>query len=318
MGATRRFLQRAWVDRATGVLLKRQEFWGLTPDHMVQEVRVANLQFDIDLPNWLFDHTQPFPCCFGDAIPFGEINLMIDRDTGVPDGLAPTLPEVPIPIPPDFDPSLSELEFRWDQPVQPGTNQAIYQPATIFADGYPIGAAPLGDPFSLRCRRSPDGSKIAFTTGIIRPNSAGLPLFWLDLHNMAPVRALTEQIYPFEWAFSSTGEELAIYGCNYRFECRLYIVNLSTGEAQAIARLGNADSLVWDPGDASLSLLGVKEGDTWQAMRVDSFSGAILYQGAAFPISVGLAAAGIPFPHFADLRGWYQYQPCTGRGFPER
>lgn len=311
----RRVLQRAWVDSATGILLRRQEFWGDTPDHLAMDVIAFEVALDRRLSSQLFDHTQPMPSNYKDPMfPTDWTDRIASTESQMKRFVAQIdYEEISLtPAPDSFHASGSALEFWWHHPQVDEAELSLYQSAYILAEGYLIGTVPLGNPYTLRCRRSPDGSKIAFSTGIVQTWQAGLPLQWFDLGDLKIQAALKDEIYPYDWAFSSDGQFLAVYGCDFRNDCQIFVVDLMNEAEYSLGRYDHVENLVWGANDQTLIFVGMRQrGDLWQAWMVDGYTAEVLYRGALFPLSSLLAHEGVDFPQFPDWRGWLQYQPCA-------
>ena len=308
-----RYLQRWWIDADTGIILRRQIYWDSNGHYLKQEIMVTNIEVDSDLPNRLFDHLQPLPQNFNDDF-LTQDTAVIAADPFVTSGIIERAPVPSELVPPaGFDPAVGDLTFEWQTLVESGNQLSL--PADIYSDGYFLGTAKIGNPMTLACRRSPDGSKVAFSNGRIDTGVAGLPLRWFDIHDPARIQTVLPNVYPYDWAFSSTGRYLAIYGCTFNYECRIYVADLETGTTEPLVYFSNAASLVWLTDDETLAFIGAHfKGDQLRAYQVNVKT-AELESGFINSTISSMQDERIIFPRPSEQWGWLLYQPCTSK-FP--
>jgi hypothetical protein len=58
------YMGRYWVDMITGVVLRWQQFVRGNPELLLKDIRVFDIDFDVNFSNALFDQNQPFPTRF--------------------------------------------------------------------------------------------------------------------------------------------------------------------------------------------------------------------------------------------------------------
>jgi hypothetical protein len=307
--AVHSFLQRWWVDTETGIILRRQVYWDSAGKDLAKEILITKALVDINLPNSLFDHFQPMPENFGDDFLPQELSSP-DLDLAAVAAELIQVASLQKKTPPvSFDPAMGNLVFEWQDLAEAGNQSTL--PAFIYSDGYYLGAVDMGGPLELICRRSPDGSKVAFTSGGNWPAYPGGPLRWFDLRSFAPAQTILPDIYPYEWAFSSTGQFLAIHGCSFNYQCRIYLADLETGLTTPLVYFDEVVSLTWLPDDKYLALIGARyRGEAWKEFLVDVNKAEVVREGVSNAI-LSFLAQGIVFPRPVDTWGHLLYQPCT-------
>lgn len=162
----------------------------------------------------------------------------------------------------------STLTFQWAQPPGDAPNHELLTqdwssayfdrlelvPLEIFTQGYFWGEVEIGNPWSLLCKRSPDGRKLAV---LEMPEQAPFPserLRWVDLSSRQgteiPVHDLLPPDSSFgrDFAFSPDGSLLAFWGCGVRSDnCGIYVTDLETHKNLKVIPSGYVTDLVWSP-----------------------------------------------------------------------
>jgi hypothetical protein len=173
---------RLWVEPTTGVILRHQVFGGEDWQTLEEEIEVKALALDVDLPQELFDPRNGWKGGFaldesGEPEPPGNWEPQTAWWPAPGHELLPYTP-----APPGFDPATSRLTLQIPQP--PGLQWPIpnHRPTwfDLFAGPYALGRVEFGNPFGLRCDRSPDGQWLAFAPGS----------HWLEFRTSEPVEEL--------------------------------------------------------------------------------------------------------------------------------
>ncbi len=167
----------------------------------------------------------------------------------------------------EVDFSKSELAFQWrsqGEMISEGVsfNDVKFVPVEIFAGENFLGEIILANPWGLLCRRSPDGSKLAF---LEQPAAAPFPsgrLRWLDLTQSVDQTYHTQALLPEhrevggDFAFSPDGNNLAFWGCwAEKEQCGIYIADLVTGGAPVVWVMDYATSFRWSPDGQALGFI---------------------------------------------------------------
>jgi dipeptidyl aminopeptidase/acylaminoacyl peptidase len=131
----------------------------------------------------------------------------------------------------------------------------------IFADGYFLGESLVGNPLSLICQRSPDGSRLAFLEQPETPPFASGRLRWLDLTSATNQEFGSNELLPEgstygrDIAFSPEGRFLAFWGCPAGRDCGVYLVDLGNGSSRLFWSTDYASSFQWSPDGKDLAFV---------------------------------------------------------------
>jgi hypothetical protein len=279
------------VEPASGVILRQQTFGGEGWQTLEQEIEVIDLALDVDLPQELFDPRQEWSGGFaqdesGEPGPPGN---WVPQITWWPAPGHELLPYTPSP--PGFDPASSRLTLQI--PQRPGQQWPYRNPRPrsfdLLAGPYTLGRLEFGNPFGLRCDRSPDGQWLAFMPGgHWLEFSQSWPEAELRWINLSEVENLHRPAQPFEtnptsdFAFSPDSHQLAITGYDPISQSDgLFLVDVATGERNALLNLHSAFSLAWSPDGDFLAMLAWdwdNDVDHLEARVVNVTSGEIIYR----------------------------------------
>jgi hypothetical protein len=298
---------RFWVDRVTGVILRRQWFDPHHPDLITKEVVVTRIRYDLPLSNRFFDPTQPLPTrLFWYAIS-GEQDQGFASQPFDP-VIQPERAPIPQRTPPaGHDLARSSLQYQWTSLADLDPSQPTR--ADVFADGYYLGEVLFGDPRSLSCLRSPDGKRIAFTEWFEEPPFGARPLRWFSLESLHTVYEPLPDLLSGSFAFSPDSRRLALFACERSPQsCGIYLLDLETGHYRQLAEMAYAGILGWRPDGEQLAFRGAKKPrDESSLWVIDADSGEFVYHGPLVPES-GQPAGRSPLP------GWGPVLQRTGRG----
>ena len=297
---------RWWVDQQTGLLLRIQHFTD-DGESLADEVVVQAIAYDVDFSNQiLFSSRHPWRGGFaqdytGAPASAGEPLSFSFTQTGVT-GPAAEQPS----LEPDFNPARSRLTFRYPNDFDPAAQAAEVE---LLADGFSLGKVTFGNPWTMLCERSPDGSIVAF----IRQPSLSPPhdafLRWFDLNDPTlEIHSPMGGIFISRLSLAPDNRRLAVFG-NYITISALYGVDTLTGVPVRWLRLADARSLVWSPDSAYLALIGkATETAAEEVIVVRTSNGRVVYRNPYDPAGKqGLDALvfdwGVQFPQAAGGLG---------------
>lgn len=252
---------RLWLDSATGLALRVQEFDGPDFQTLIADSVVTSILYNLEIPqDALFDPhilvSQDFAVLSEEGASAEEpsetsLSIPLDRRSTLPGD----------PAPPGYDPRGSWLHFQFSLPVgqNPALGSTAEEPADLFADGYWLGQVGMPPPWGLQCTRSPDGLRLAFNTKSDGIHTSNSTLRWLNLQDLQEIYEPLPGFQAEYFAFSPDSRKLAVSGYDPQDSFRgLKIVDIGTGESQPLIQFSKADSLVWSPDGAYLALVGQK------------------------------------------------------------
>lgn len=237
-------IARLWLDQVTDLPLRLEKYIPGAAEPYY-ELQVRRVVYGLDLTDESESKSprrpsgQPF-----EALP-GQASTQTLAETPQP----PHLP----PLPSGFDLAQGTLAFRYPDDMHPLAAEAIVR---LSVDGYDLGQVAFGNPWSLVCQRSPDGSKLAYISqpGLNPPGDAALR--WLDLS--APqekAHSALDGIFMSELAFAPDSRQLAAFGRYISIDA-LHVVDTQTGQYRRLIRLARARSMAWSPDMQHLALIG--------------------------------------------------------------
>lgn len=293
-------LWQLWLDTVTGMPLRVQEFTPYDPPVLSQEVILTTVIFE---PTE--DLNDLLQSARNEALDFAETASGHSLTPALGDKL-PERRRLPAePAPAALDPAPRWLTFQLPTDDFPlAQSKGLTASAEIFADGYYLGTAPLGYPWSLRCQRSPDGQLLAYTRSSdgVLPGEAGL--FWLNLNRVEAVYQVLPGLKITDFAFAPDSRQLAAIGTGLPgVVSGLYLVDLPTGESRLLLELAEAHGLSWSPDGEQLALIGSSAVQLQaQVLVLQVRTGQVVFRAAppevSFPLPVDwpIAGWGKPFP----------------------
>jgi DNA-directed RNA polymerase specialized sigma24 family protein len=274
-------LQRIWLDALTGLALRVQEF-GRGQDQPSSEMLVTRIDYNSDLPGARFDPWQTFDAHYLNG-PGGGQDDDDNRRVAPQRQSSGSAPE-PVARPPGFDPSAARLAFQAleaasgkDAPPDPA-----FIPANLYADGVLLGETRIGRPGAVMCRRSPDGSRLAYLAWPERlpKNGSGAGLWWFDLNAPNQVyRAAIEE--PGGLAFAPDGRQMAVFGRGPQ-GFGVYLMEIATGEMRLIYRLTSVRDMALRPDGEQIAVIGAPPGAAETLIVIRTASGTPVYQDPAW------------------------------------
>jgi LysM repeat protein len=262
---------RLWLDAITGVVLRQQEFGGPGFETLVADTIVSEILYDLEIPrDTLFDPH---------LISYQGYAMLSNEQASSGDAEEPaflvspeTRPRLPLdPAPPNFDPAPGWLHFQFGDPPQQqeALGSSDTEPAELFADGYFLDLIDIFPPWGLRCTRSPDGERLAFTLagdGVVPPDST---LRWLNLQAPGDIYEPLPGFQAEYFTFAPDNRHLAVFGYDPQDSFRgVKIVDIGTGESRSLMPMFRVDSLIWSPDGTHLALVGQKEGSPQSAIMI--------------------------------------------------
>lgn len=271
---------RYWIDTVSGVILRLQVFTGSDLTQLFEDIVVTAIEFDIQIPERLFDDTQNGQTYFAQ----NSRGEQISENETLPTQFWSVYQErekLLKPAPPQgFDPAKGRLSFYW-------TSLSAFDPqlgahADVFSNSYYLGNIEFVDPKNIVCTRSSDGSLIAFTGWSDNVFFGYVPLRWLDLNDLNTVHSLSDDIVPYDFAFAPDNRQLAVYGCTRELEqtCKIYIIYTDTGKVRELVRVEQGSGLTWSADGRSIIIQGslLREGK-WRVLAFSIQSGNVVYDG---------------------------------------
>lgn len=271
---------RYWVDTTLGLILRLQKFNGQDLTQLFEETIVTKIEFNVDIPNRLFDRSQPSQTYFAQDH-HGDPDLQSAPIPAHVWSLQPRREMISYQLPPpEFDPGGSHLTFQW-------TSLASFNPqlgtqVDLFGDEYYLGNIEFAEPNQLLCARSSDGNLIAFSSWSDEFQFGYASLRWLNLIKITTVHHPLPEIIPYDFAFSPDNQQLAVYGCRREGEreCGIYLVDTVSSETRYLTAVERGSGLIWNPDSNALAIQGslLRQGK-WRVLVFSTETGNVIYDG---------------------------------------
>jgi hypothetical protein len=276
---------RLWLDASTGFPLRVQTL-GPPPlsgpgavnrvDQVVDtEMVVRSVAYDVDFPQELLDPRVPWRGGFAEdytgrparaSLPLpGPQAAEGSLVTGAPPEEGDAVPStgrerrLAQPAPEGYNPSGLALTFQFPASFDTQSDENLPR-VNVFAGSYLIGSTRMGNPWTMICSRSPDGSYLAYVSApdltASSQDSRSL-LHWFALGELDRPQNTLPGINVTHFAFSPDSQRLALFGSDGRRSGgRLYVMDLQTGRPARLLDLQDAKSFVWSPDGQFLALIG--------------------------------------------------------------
>ncbi len=238
-----------WMDDRTGVVLRKT--WFSEEGELTREVAVQDIAYDIDLPQEYFDPQLPWRGGYaidyrGDPVPGTESGRLPTNGRDLLDYT---------PAPDDFDPGLSQLTFQYPPRFDPHNQSASI--VSLFGDDYYLENIFFGNPWSVVCQRSPNGSRIAYVSDPTKKFDQDSMLHWFDLDDSPDyLHTLIDLFSVTQFAWAPDNRRLAAFGyTNSITTGSLVILDTENGTIETLLRVGAASSLVWSPDGDQIALI---------------------------------------------------------------
>jgi hypothetical protein len=166
-----------------------------------------------------------------------------------------------------YDPALHQLAFQYPSSYK---GDEVEARVDIFSGKYYLGKTLFGNPRTLICSRSSDGSQIAYVSQLSRDPGPDAQVHVINLRTLDHVTPdLPGPMAVSQFAFSPDSRKLAFFGYDSQFDPGgLYLMDLDSGRTTQLATLINARSLVWSPDNNSLGLIGVPDSQVQEEVIV--------------------------------------------------
>jgi len=257
---------RIWVDVFTGIVLRMMRF-DRDSASMLNEIVVRDIYLDVEFPDNIFDrnhlplrfgssyHGRPFP--IDETFPYDTVAQYLGH-----------IPKLGLAPPVNYDLSVSQISFQWDQQPPTGALQNYTQwvrypdhfgqdiPVDLFADQYHLGTLTF-NPWSAACARSADGSTIALHSVTGEDEEAVTTLRWFDLRDLSNINELESKSEPINLALalSPDGGKLAFYACMENgagINCGVFILDTANGAYEKLTSLQWVERFFWSSQGNSL------------------------------------------------------------------
>lgn len=299
---------RLWIDKKTGLLLRKQEI-STQGQLILSDLIVTQILIEPGFsPSATFDLARIDPPLFAANYhqPFTPQQDALNRVTPAVELAVRATHSFP-PAPQDFTPAASRLTFVFPEKVEDSQNQQRY--AHILADGYDLGETKLGPYWQIQCRRSPDGTFLAFWQNPEKPATGEYGIHWLSLTQPEQVFHSMADFQVMDFAFSADGRTLAVFARQVLSSTSsLFLLDFATGAQQRIADLTTAQYLAWKPDGSSISLLGSEPGkNTKQWMILHKETGLFTFRSLSRPGSGADVGTALQVSHLGppvDYPAW--------------
>jgi DNA-directed RNA polymerase specialized sigma24 family protein len=271
---------RYWVDTSLGLILRMQTFNGDDLLQLFQEVIVAEIEFDVPVPNRLFDRDQVSQTYFAEDFKGNHDNRAVPLPNSVLFHQPSRESIEHRSTPTDFDVDNSRLTFQWTSLAKfdsvPGDR------VDLFGDGYYLDNIRFTPPNQLICTRSANGELLAATGWSDELPYGFTSLIWFDLNNLPLVEEPLPGIVPYDFVFSPDNQQLAVYGCQREGEvqCGIYLVELLTGKTTNLLNVEQGSGLLWAPDSSAIAIQGslLRQGK-WRVLVFDTETGNVIHDG---------------------------------------
>lgn len=231
-----------------------------------------------------------------------EVMAVFGMDFG---GYQPADP-VGTPAPAGFDPSklpLTSVTVHGDD-----FNHPSFFFGDLNAGGYFLGRVDFGSSPGGWCRRSADGSKLAFKHQMLAGSQMrSSEIRWVDLLDGARVHSPAPDLFvDSQLAWSPVKEEVAFFACRAeRTDCGLYLLDTVTDQVRFVSGVGTTlwDPL-WSPDGSQVAFVDTTDSD-FTLFIIEIINGGVVYEapfdGEAWkaPDDAPIYLWGMDFPH-----GW--------------
>jgi len=269
-----------YIDEQTGFILRYHtltapEFSAEAGIFMPDEVEVNAVEFDIDIPQELFELSLPWrggyfadhtgqPSLPGEIEPEPAVLSLdySDRAQEPPDG---------------YDPTKGRLDFRF--PI--GRYKYLSMAGTdIYADGFFLGRVDMGIPWNITCQRSSDGQVLVYRTATSNKDdiiSLSNGPYYLRLSKPLEIRRVLPGASraSSDFAISPDSRYVAVWACERNKEpCGVYLHDLENHTWRRLVDIQDgAGGFVWSLQGDQLAMLTAGN----DIVVVDIMDGELLY-----------------------------------------
>jgi DNA-directed RNA polymerase specialized sigma24 family protein len=277
-------LRTLWIDKVSSLPLHIQVYDPHNARRITTEMMVTGLEINPDIPDAFFNPQIPWMGGYAKnsrADPFSPGEDFTPWGSTSPSNIRQPY----TPAPANLNLAASALQFQYeDSPLTfPDSDLGDPYKAEIFAGDKYLGFANLPDPFFTLCARSADGKRMAYapastdTLDIFSGEATpGGLIYWIDLSDPEMRHTTAPNLWPFSFAFSPDGEQLAVYGKSNALG--IYVVDLRSDEVRHLRDVDHATSLVWKPDGKQLAYISWPDGSppSFSMVVLDAESGKLL------------------------------------------
>jgi DNA-directed RNA polymerase specialized sigma24 family protein len=283
-----RLESRMWVDRLTGVVLRKRLYAQSDPSVVVMDAITNSVYYDVAFPANTFEPgfnagaTPSARRYLGATRAQGPVQTR-DRITFPMTVWAPRAYREPFQSfaspPAGFDPAGSRLAFQYLPNYEPWRAQYSHpeEYSELFAGDYYLGSLHTGDPYTAICDRSPDGELLALAQGRTDQQRAETQLSWIRLAQPKDVNTIDLDVDLAYFAFAPDNRRLALFGFGKPLGA-LYILDTQSSQLTKLLNIEYVRSLMWSPDGEQLAIIGNWESPEYdeEVMVVDSHTGRVL------------------------------------------
>jgi DNA-directed RNA polymerase specialized sigma24 family protein len=288
LAQTGKLESRMWVDRLTGVVLRKRLYAQSDPNVVVMDAITNSVYYDVAFPANTFE-----PGFNGGETPSARRYLSATRAQGP----VQTRERITFPItvwaprayrepfqsfvapPAGFDPAGSRLAFQYLPNYEPWRAQYSRpeEYSELFAGDYYLGSLHTGDPFTTICNRSPDGELLALAQGRTDQPRAETQLSWIKLAQPENVNTIDLDVDLAYFAFAPDNRRLALFGYGKPLGA-LYVLDTQSGQLTKLLNIEYVRSMMWSPDGEQLAIIGNWESPEYdeEVMVIDPRKGYVL------------------------------------------
>ena len=279
---------RMWVDRLTGVVLRKRLYAQSDPNVVVLDAITNSVYYDVAFPANTFE-----PGFNAGETPSARRYLSRTRAQGLVQTReritfpitvwAPRAYREPfqafVPPPAGFNPARSRLAFQYLPNYEPRRAQYSRpeEYSELFAGDYYLGSLHTGDPFTTICDRSPDGELLALAQGRTDQPRAETQLSWISLAQPKNVNMIDLDVDLAYFAFAPDNRRLALFGYGKPLGA-LYVLDTQSGRLTKLLNIEYVRSMMWSPDGEQLAIIGNWESPEYdeEVMVIDPRKGYVL------------------------------------------
>jgi WD40 repeat protein len=246
---------------------------------VARDIFIISLAFDANFPVGLYSY-RPTTSDMASWEDIWTPSTSIDRLRSEDDILRSAIGRFAAPViraPVGLDPSNSRLSFQW----RTNPDGSLGPDVSLVSGNYYLGTVNMGDPWSLLCARSPDGSTIAYIKRPDIPIYAPESIQWFRLQDPSKVYALFPNGYTAsDVAFSPDSQWLAFFGCSSNeSNCGVYLLNIQSQQRRKLVNIGVGAYFTWSPDGQYLAMLGSDDLGSLRVFVIQIDTDNIVYTG---------------------------------------
>lgn len=270
---------QVWVDALTGLILGWRLYLPGSENLVARDIFLTSLALDINFPARMYSYRP----VMSDKASWEDVwTPSADLATLRTEGEVLNAPYGRVmvesaPAPAGYNPNDAPLSFQW----QTNPDGSISAKASLISSRYDLGTVNMGDPWSLLCVRSPDGSMITVIQRPDIPFYAPNSVIWFRLKEPSKVYSLFSDGYTAsDVAYSPDSQWLAFFACTtIESNCGVYILNTQTQQSRKLMNIGTGAYFAWSPDGQDLAMLGTDDLGSLRVFIINVNNGEIVYTG---------------------------------------